>query len=255
MAYKVPFEGGKKMIIIRFPDNSGSQMLQGLSGKQKEIYESLDNSLEMFEYDSTYQLLFEIRLRENIMEASMKLKESGVAFTSFTYSKFNPVFWTKVPRGYLLKPNVLPSDAINDIYENGSEYGFECSTAMVIIFYKAVLDAISVANFNYLFSGLLVWNWNYDPDLAIITLEGSEFIPGDVVYFMNPDFDKPIWRGENAVYLGKGLYYGHGIGIGTEGEMVKALNTLRKEGAVTSAYMLQQHSRLNYKYLSRFSNR
>jgi protein-glutamine gamma-glutamyltransferase len=243
------------MIFIRFPDASGGQKLQRLSGKQKEIYDYLDRSLSMFEYETPFQLLFEIRLRENIIEASMKLKNSGAAFTSFTYSKFNPMYWTKIPSGYLLKPNVLPSDAINDIYTNGQEYGFECSTAMVIIFYKAVLDTIRVQDFNYLFRGILVWNWNYDPDLAIITLEGNEFIPGDVVYFINPDFDKPIWRGENAVYLGKGLYYGHGIGIGTADEMVKALNTLRKEGAVRSAYMLQQHSRLNFKYLSQFSNR
>lgn len=243
------------MIIIRFPDALGSQQLQSLSGKQNEIYEYLDSSLTMFEYETASQLLFEIKLRENIVKASLKLKDSGVAFTSFTYSKFNPVYWTKFPQGYLLKPNVQPSIAINDIYSNGQEYGFECSTAMVIIFYKAVLDSIRIADFNYLFRGLLVWNWNYDSDLAIITLEGNEFIPGDVVYFINPDFDKPIWRGENAVYLGKGLYFGHGIGIGTAEEMVKALNTLRKEGAVTSAYMLQQHSRLNFKYLSQFSRR
>jgi protein-glutamine gamma-glutamyltransferase len=243
------------MIIIRFPDAFGSQELQRLSGKQREIYEYLDRSLTLFEYDTTFQLLFELRLRENIIDAAMKLKDSGVAFTSFTYSKFNPAYWIKVPSGYLLRPNVLPSTAINDIYSNGQEYGFECSTAMVIIFYKAVLDSIRVVDFNSLFGGLLVWNWNYDPDMAIITLEGNEFIPGDVVYFMNPDFDKPIWRGENAVYLGKGLYYGHGIGIGTADEMVKALNTLRKEGAVTSAFMLQQHSRLNFKFLSQFSRR
>lgn len=243
------------MIIIRFPNAPGSQKLMSLSGKQQEIYDYLDRSLSMFEYETSFQLLFEIRLRENIIEASMKLKDSGAAFTSFTYAKFNPVYWTKVPSGFLLKPNVLPSDAINDIYSNGQEYGFECSTAMVIIFYKAVLDSIRIQDFNYLFRGLLVWNWNYDPDLAIITLEGNEFIPGDVVYFMNPDFDKPIWRGENAVFLGKGLYYGHGIGIGTADEMVKALNTLRKEGAVQSAFMLQQHSRLNFKYLSQFANK
>jgi protein-glutamine gamma-glutamyltransferase len=243
------------MIIIRFPDALGRKQLQNLSGKQKEIYEYLDRNLTMFEYDTTFQLLFEIKLREKIVEASMKLKDSGVAFTSFTYSKFNPVYWTKMSRGYLLKPNVLPSDAVRDIYSNGQEYAFECSTAMVVIFYKAVLDSIRVRDFNYLFGGLLVWNWNYDPDMAIITLEGNEFIPGDVVYFMNPDFDKPIWRGENAVYLGNGLYFGHGIGVGTADEMVKALNTLRKEGAVTSAFMLQQHSRLNFKYLSQFSNK
>ncbi|WLR53745.1 protein-glutamine gamma-glutamyltransferase [Mesobacillus subterraneus] len=241
------------MIIIRFPDSASGQMLENLSGKQREIYNELDNSLTMFEYDTTFQLIFDIYLREKIIEAALKLKEASVAFTSFKYSRFNPVYWTKGPMGYLLNPNVLPSDAIQDIYENGQQYAFECSTAMVIIFYKAVLDSIRLSDFNYLFRGLLVWNWNYDPDLAIITLEGNEFIPGDVVYFMNPDFEKPIWRGENAVVLGNGLYYGHGIGIGTAEEMINALNTLRKRGSTVSAFMLKQHSRLNFKYLSQFS--
>jgi protein-glutamine gamma-glutamyltransferase len=241
------------MIIIRFPDAASKQRLQNLSGKQLEIYSQLDNSLTLFEYDTAFQLLFEINLRENIIEAALKLKDASAAFTSFKYSRFNPSFWTKGPSGYLLNANVRPSDAINDIYENGQEYAFECSTAMVIIFYKAVLDSIRLADFNYLFRGLLVWNWNYDSDLAIITLEGNEFIPGDVIYFMNPDFDKPIWRGENAVVLGNGLYYGHGIGIGTAEEMINALNTLRKKDSTTSAFMLKQHSRLNFKYLSQFS--
>lgn len=243
------------MIIIRNPDHAGSEQLRHLTGKQKEIHESLENSLTLFEYETTFQLLFEIRLRDNIIKSALKLKDSGVSFTSFTYSKFNPVYWTKASNGYLLNPYVLPSDAINDIFLNGGDYGFECSTAMVIIYYKAVLDTIRLRDFNQLFRNLLVWNWNYDPDLWIITLEGSEFIPADVVYFINPDFDKPIWRGENSVFLGEGLYYGHGIGVGTANEMVKALNTLRKEGSVVSAYMLKQHSRLNFKYLSRFSNR
>ncbi|KIY21707.1 hypothetical protein [Mesobacillus subterraneus] len=242
------------MIIIRFPDADGKQKLQNLSGKQKEIFEALDHSLTLFEFDTNFQLLFEIRLRGNIIEAALGLKNASVAFTSFKYSKFNPVYWTKGPSGYLLNPNVRPSDAISDIFTNGQEYGFECSTAMVIIFYKAVLDSIRVTDFDYLFRGLLVWNWNYDHDLAIITLEGSEFIPGDVVYFMNPDYEMPIWRGENAVFLGKELYYGHGIGIGTAEEMIEALNTLRKKDSTTSAFMLQQHSRLNSKYLAQYSN-
>ena len=86
------------MIYIRFPDIQGSQQLQNLTGKQKEIYEYLDRAMAMFEYETTFQLLFEIRLRAKIIEASLKLKDSGVTFTSFTYSKFNPFYWTKVAR-------------------------------------------------------------------------------------------------------------------------------------------------------------
>ncbi|MEW8972533.1 MAG: protein-glutamine gamma-glutamyltransferase, partial [Mesobacillus sp.] len=157
------------MIIIRFPDGASAQKLQNLSGKQKQIYDHLDNSLTMFEYDTTFQLLFEINLRENIIDAALKLKDASPAFTSFKYSRFNPRYWTKGPRGYLLNPTVQPSDAINDIYENGQEYAFECSTAMVVIFYKAVLDSIRLRDFNYLYRWLLVSTWNHDSDLSIIT--------------------------------------------------------------------------------------
>ena len=100
---------------------------------------------------------------------------------------------------------------------------------------------------------MLVWNWNYDPDLAIITKKGRNFVFGDVVYFYNPDHEKPIWLGENAVVMGDDLYFGHGVGLMSAQDMIKALNTLRKPGAVRSAYMLDQHSRLDSKYLYRFS--
>jgi len=119
------------MIIIRFPDGASGQMLQNLSGKQKEIYDQLDNSLTMFEYDTTFQLLFEIKLRENIIEAALKLKDASVAFTSFKYSRFNPVYWTKGPRGYLLNPNVRPCFRV--LHGNGCHFLQSCPG-----FYKAV---------------------------------------------------------------------------------------------------------------------
>lgn len=233
---------------IGFPLNS----LQGL---QKEIYLSLEASRETFSYLSVSELLFDLRLRENIIQAAIDLNESEVAFSSFQQSSFNPKYWVKGSRGYLLRPDVLPSDAIRDIYINGKMYGFECSTAMVIVYYKAVVDSILESAFNYLFNGLLVWNWNADPDLAIITRLGTEFVLGDVVYFNNPDFKYPIWRGVNAVVVGDDQYYGHGVGIQKANEMIDTLKTLRKEGATTTPYMLDQHSRLNYRYLYRFAKR
>lgn len=239
------------MIKIQIP---GSIPVQSLQGYQKDIYMEMEKSYERFEYFSSEELRFELRLRENIIKAAIDLNESGAVFTSFQYSTFNPAYWVKGMNGYLLRPDVLPAEAIRDIYSNGQMYGFECSTAMVIVFYKAVLDSIRYSAFNYLFNNLLVWNWNYDPDLQIITKRGEAYIPGDVIYFANPDYKEPIWIGANTVVLGRNQYYAHGIGIKTAAEMIAALNSLRKEGATRSAYLLKQHSRLNTRYLSQFAN-
>ncbi|MCQ6274196.1 protein-glutamine gamma-glutamyltransferase [Bacillus sp. V3B] len=225
------------------------------NGLQRDIYLALERSSSLYQYDTVHQLLFEIVLRGNIIKAAKMLHESQATFAPFTTSRFNPLKWRKTKYGYLQNPNVLPSEAIRDVFQNSREYAFECTTAIVLIFYKAVLDSISITHFNTLFQDLLVWDWKHDQDLGIIAERGRDFIPGDVVYFANPEYDHPVWSGENAVYLGKGLYFGHGIGIKTAEGMVNDLNTLRKKDATISAYLISQHTRLNVKYLAQFSKR
>jgi len=224
-----------------------------LSSKQEEIFRFLKNSPEWHRYDNQKQLYFELFLRENMIKGANALNESDVEFSVFQTSKFNPRFWTKTRRGYMLKPRVLPSLAIKDIFQNSHEYSFECSTAIVVLFYYAVLQSIEESAFNRLFNHLLIWDWSYDEDLGVITKVGTDFIPGDVLYFYNPDYKNPVWIGENVVFLGENKFFGHGIGIGTAEEMIKALNSLRKEDALKSAYLIHQYSRLNYKYLSQFA--
>lgn len=245
-------KGGQGFVIIVAGMNIEIPPFQ-LSSKQAEIFHFLKNSSEVHRYVHSRELLFELILRENMINSATLLNENEVEFSVFHTSKFNSLYWLKTSRGYILKPNVLPSDAIKDIFDNGKEYGFECTTAIVVIFYYAVLQSIDERAFNRLFNHLLVWDWSYDEDLGIITRVGSDFIPGDVMYFYNPDYDNPVWIGENVVFLGEDKYFGHGIGIGTAEETIKALNTLRKEGATRSAHLIHQHSRLNYKYLSQFS--
>jgi protein-glutamine gamma-glutamyltransferase len=245
-------KGGQEFVIIAAGMYVETPPFQ-LSSKQAEIFHYLKDSSEVHRYDHIRQLLFELILRENMIDSAIALNESEVEFSVFQTSKFNSLYWRKTPRGYMLRPGVLPSAAIKDIFHNGNEYGFECSTAIVVIFYYAVLQSIEEQAFNRLFNHLLVWDWSYDDDLGIKTRVGSDFIPGDVMYFYNPDYENPVWIGENVVFLGENKYFGHGIGIGTAEEMIKALNTLRKEGATRSARLIHQHSRLNYKYLSQFS--
>jgi protein-glutamine gamma-glutamyltransferase len=223
---------------------------------QEMILKALLEEEQIYAYDSQKQLMFELLLREKIIEASELLANSKARFTIFRFSRCNEQFWQRNHLGgFELKEGVLPSAGINDIFENSQLYAFECATAIVIVFYKAVLEVLKENTFNELFANLLLYDWHYDKDLRVKTTNGDDYIPGDCLYFKNPEFDPetPQWQGENAIYLGKGLYYGHGIGIKTKEEMIEILNTKRRKNATKSAYLLKQTTRVGFKYLSTFA--
>jgi protein-glutamine gamma-glutamyltransferase len=228
-----------------------------LSKKQEKIFEALLKSPETYVYKNEHQLLFEIILRDRIIDAAISLAKSKVRFAIFRLSKCNEQFWIKNELGgFQLKEGVLPSDAINDIFINSHLYAFECATAIVIVFYKAVLDVMDKQTFNRLFSNLLLYDWHVDQDLGIKTKKGEDYLPGDCLYFKNPEFDPqtPQWQGENTIYLGNDLHYGHGIGIKTAEGIIAALNKKRKKDATKSAYLLPQTTRVDFIYLSQFSS-
>ena len=54
---------------------------------------------------------------------------------------------------------------------------------MIIIFYKALLSLYEEETFNRLFANLLLYTWDYDRDLRLITKNGGDLVPGDLVYF------------------------------------------------------------------------
>ncbi len=222
---------------------------------QRKILKILSSSDDNYIYDSVEQLKFELNLRYNIIEASKNLYKSGFAFEVFRESRCNPKYWRRTDNGgFLLKEGVKPSSAINDIYINGSKYGTECATAIVIIFYKGVLNIVPEQLFNRLFPVINLMNWNYiDDDLGIAYYRNvNDPLPGDCRYFKNPDVDPetPQWQGENAIDLGDGYYYGHGIGIKTAEDIVRILNSVRRDDATQSAYLLDSSTRPDFNHLS-----
>ena len=121
---------------------------------------------------------------------------------------------------------------------------------------KLFLRRIDLNQFNQLYQGMILYDWHFDDDLSLYTRRGNDYLPGDCLYFKNPDFnpETPQWRGENAISLGNGLYYGHGIGIKDANGIIEALHKKRRPGATESAFLLSQVTRLDSNFLYNFSS-
>lgn len=204
------------------------------------IIEQMLNSPELFSYLSVNELRFEINLRKNIMESAQEMSASEVAFTIFENARCNPTYWTLTSAGgFLLRPGVRPSDAILDIYRNSYLYGFECATAIIIIYYQSILKSIGRSRFDSIFQNIYLYSWHTNPDLEIHYIYSKQFVPGDVVYFNNPEYHPYAswYRGLNAVVLSDGTFFGHGFGIMTAEEIIEFLNTQRHPESRQSAYI------------------
>jgi protein-glutamine gamma-glutamyltransferase len=224
------------------------------SSIERTIVETLSSSDKIYYYESLNELQFELTLRKSIVAASRDLNKSYFSFRVFRSSICNPEFWERTDEGgFLLKSGVKPYNAIRDIYINSSQYGTECATAIVIVYYKALADILPENIFNGLFSRIYLMDWQQlDKNLGVTYYYNpTDYFPGDCRYFKNPDVDPltPEWQGENVIYLDNGLYYGHGIGIKTADEIIMALNSHRKSGSEVPAYLLNSVTRLGFKSL------
>ncbi|WP_223066939.1 protein-glutamine gamma-glutamyltransferase [Paenibacillus caui] len=239
------------MIILLSGD---AQQIAGLNLTpwERNIVNMKQMSPAEYRYSSLESLKFEMNARTRIVQSARALQESGASFSDFKRSKCNEQFWMRTNQGgFRLKSGVSPADGINDIFQNGRLYAFECATAIVIVMYKAILDLIDRNTFNTYFQDLLLYTWYYDNDLRFNRTTLPEAYPGDVLYFNNPDFDPatPGWRGENAVLLGPDLFYGHGPGIRSSAAMIAILNSKRKPGSLTSAYLIDEVLILDFEHI------
>lgn len=220
-----------------------------------DVLNILQRSSFTYDYNSMEELKFELALRKEIVNASIALNKSSLNFAIFRKTRCNEKYWQRTSTGgFLLKPNVKPSDAVKDIYINGNLYATECATAMVIVYYKALLDTMGEETFNKLFTRIEMMNWhNIDKRLSEIStpIFYNDYLPGDRRYFKNPDVNPktPEWQGENVIDLSNGLYYGHGIGITNGNNIIKSLNNNRKPNSSKSAYLMDSAARPNFKRL------
>lgn len=218
------------------------------------ILNKMVSSNETFGYNSLNQLKFELNMRKNIISASVELNDGYMKFKTFKEAFCNETYWELTKEGgFKLKKDTTASEGISDIFKHSSKYGTECSTAIVIVYYRAILNIFPEELFNKTFGDILLLNWHsLDDDLRIYSHETEDtYLPGDCLYFENPDHDpkKQEWQGENVIDLGNGTYYGHGIGIKDEKHIVKVLNKHRKSGAKKEAYLTKYIARPNFKHL------
>ncbi|ASK64064.1 protein-glutamine gamma-glutamyltransferase [Virgibacillus phasianinus] len=219
-----------------------------VSSTGRNILQQLDNSPGVYRYRSFAELENTILIREQIMNAAKKLNNSSVSFAVFSETRANDRYWTITEQGGIrLRPGVKSSIAIRDIYQNGTAYAFECATAMIILYYYAALEYLGAETFDNYFKDLYLYSWVTDSDLALDIATAREPIPGDVVYFDNPDHRRPEWQGENAVFLGDDRYYGHGMGILSAEAMIEQLNLLGESSEV-DATMLDKFVRPNFRH-------
>lgn len=223
---------------------------------ERELLNKMAASGEKYQYENINQLKFELNFRKEIVNSAVTLNNSGLSFATFKNSKCNPEYWTRTRNGgFLLKNGVKSGEAINDIFENGEKYATECATAMMIIYFKAMLNVFGIESFDKLIPKIYLMDWDITEPLlrevGAINKTADIFL-GDRGYFNNPDFDPstPEWQGENVIVLPDSKYYGHGIGIASADEIIKALNYRRKEHATKPAYFLDAAGRPDFKKLS-----
>lgn len=230
-----------------------------LSELERSIVTQKEKSLITYRYPTLEALRFELQMRQEITSAARQLNASGAKFAKFSNSRCNDAFWIRERNGgFRLRSGVKPSDAILDIYKNGPLYAFECGTAMVIVWYKAVIESISRDSFDAYFNHLFLYDGEHDPNLALLTSDkGKEAFPGDVQYFENPDVatEKPEWQGENVVLLGPNLYYGHGIGIASAETITAALNRNRKPNSQTPAFLTEYVVQPDFEFMRKFQTK
>lgn len=227
-----------------------------LNALQKQILKSIDASRTHYRYSSEKELVFELMLRNEIIKSAGELARSKFGFEVFDKSRCNTRYWYRLDDGgFQLKSWVSPSEAINDIFVNSKYYATECSTALTIIYYKALLNVLGKRLFNKHFRNIRLKNWQYLNKLISDIKHVKrypDYFPGDRMYVKNPDYSSecPECQGENIIDMGNGTFYGHGIGISDLDGIIKELNKYRKRGSVRSAYLMDSAGRPDFKKLA-----
>lgn len=198
------------------------------------------------DFDSREQLRTEIELRHSAIQGMEEVHAGccGYPESSNGEGYLNPEYWYWHGPFRFTVRRPLPagkqaSDAIEAIFAQGAGTQLECNSMLVAIQYRSMLKALGEEAFNEKFpggSGIFISPHHKAPEgerkhpLREMNLyeqvsisSSADLLPGDLVYFKNvPDYQQKhpdgAWAGEHALYLGGGMFRGHGMPEGALNE-------------------------------------
>lgn len=212
-----------------------------------------------------------VRLGVAYLDAAHALTAAGPGFDLVDSHRFHDLYWQPATHEpvfatFETREGVRSSEALLDILLNTEFYGYECKTGQIVLTYMAILTAIGPEDFDAAFPRLRLGpqehaRWSFAPAALgvkdLLQTQGRGLLPnpdapaprpGDAVYFQNWDVSPASadagWSGENTVYLGQGMYYGHPFGIVTADQIISYLNDEPKVGARRSAAMTPKRTTL-----------
>ncbi len=178
----------------------------------------------------------EVQVRTAVVSAARELNDAGPKFAPTLWDqRFNSDHFERVADNGVFsnKPGVSASAAVDSIFDKPKRNSFDCGTASKrVVLYRALQNLLGQRDFDRVFKNLTIGQTIASPELSIeLRPTGGtsvekvaperfvhELLPGDIVYFGK---DAPTasdrrsgTSGEWAIYLGEGMFYGHGESIG-----------------------------------------
>jgi hypothetical protein len=203
-----------------------------------EIVNGMKKSSRKFEYKEVNQLLFDVIGRLQIVKAARDFAAAKLRWSPDKLAEFpDSNNWKNQERQGMTLDSMEASKirkGFDEIYAAGklkedARPGFDCASAGYVAYCRAIQMTIATmvtiqkdqdSALRKVFPGdsLLVRggkSTDFKPE-GLVTNDketNDVLIPGDAVYFENPGFTKMAYRGENAIFLGKGEYLAHPWGI------------------------------------------
>lgn len=213
-----------------------------------------------------------VRVGAAVVSACLEMHQAHHEFAIAPLQRFSGAYWRRDGRlqhhaTFHLRPGVKASAALNDVFRNPDGYRFECATALVLVYYRAIQKLIGERDFDRIMGDLKVGPWEYEPDLARFLLSSGkgdrpatperarQLKYGEYTYTKNWAVSWWGWakgcQGQNQIRLDDDLYYAHSYALVGQGDIVARENGARVIGAKTSASMTDAQTRLDPKLLSK----
>ncbi|MBK6689695.1 MAG: hypothetical protein IPG45_34840 [Deltaproteobacteria bacterium] len=212
-----------------------------------------------------------VRVGAAVVSACLEMHQAQHEFAIAPRQKFSSEFWRRDGQlsryaTFHLKPGAKASSAMNDVFVNPDAYRFECATALVLVYYRAIQKLIGDSDFDRLMGDLKIGPWEYEADLQRFLMasgrgdqpateaRAQELKFGEYTYTKNWAVSWWGWakgcQGQNQIRLDEDLYYAHSYALVGQGDIVARENGARVLGAKTSASMTDRQQRLNPQLLA-----